>query len=108
MKTRVGRNTPHLLMLLMLALCVVVVATSIAPSMAHARVHQESTTPLMGDPDTPEAPTTVPSKAAGISRDQTTLRTGMKAATSSTSHPRISWNAARLLLGAWLVVRRFY
>ena len=77
MKTKVRRNASQFLVLLMLALSVVVVATSIAPSSAQARVRPENSTPLMGDPtDTEDGPQTTVAKAASISRTPTVLANG--------------------------------
>ena len=68
MKTMIRRNTIHLLVLLVLALSVAVVATSVAPSTAQARTRLQDTTPLMGDPDVTDAPGTGPVKSAALVR----------------------------------------
>jgi hypothetical protein len=68
MKTKLGRITIPLLVLLVLALSVVVVATSIAPSTAQARTRLENTSPLAGDPDVTDSANSGPTKAASILR----------------------------------------
>jgi hypothetical protein len=106
MKTKLGRVTIPLLVLLVLALSVVVVATSIAPSAAQARTRLENTSPLAGDPDTPEAPTSSNAKAAGISRSLTTIESGTQSAESDVRNARLSWQRVAQLIGAWLTIRR--
>ena len=74
MKTTLKRSTVQLLVLLVLAISVVVVATSIAPSTAQARTRLENTGPFAGDPDGPDQGTqSSPTKASGLWRSGTTV-----------------------------------
>jgi hypothetical protein len=67
MKIKARSSSVLLCLSLAFVLSVVAVATSIAPSNAHARARLESTQPLAGDPDTPESPSSGLAKAARIS-----------------------------------------
>ena len=104
MKTMIRRNTVHLLVLLVLALSVAVVATSIAPSTAQARARLENTTPLMGDPDGPDQGT-----QSSITKAGSVLRSGAPAidsagSASSISRPLAAWKM--LVLVRFLLLAR--
>ena len=64
MKTTPRVNPSCFWLLILLALSVAVVATSMSPDAAEAKTRPENTQPLAGDPDTPEAPYSGGAKSA--------------------------------------------
>lgn len=91
MKTTPKRSSTPVWLLLVLALGVSAVATSMSPSDAVARTRPENSEPLAGDPDVTDAPSPGHTKSAAVAR--TTV--GSQANGEYRTRPmviRILWN----------------
>ena len=90
---------------LLVGLCLGSVAQFCLPASADAVPRKQSSEPLMGDPDTPEAPTTEtahdakPARTRAISTSSTLLLTDMYRGRRFASSRHLTLAAIRILLG---------
>jgi len=105
MKNSRRQRHASLLWILLIGICVGVAAPTLCPATASAIPRKESSEPLMGDPDTPEAPK--PNRSGSV--NSSTLRTANSELNSSSigsgrvkhfmTNSYFMMTALRLLLG---------